>query len=325
MTDDKPPKSSIWEVFSMKRHFFSRTALLLGLTAIMLLTPVAAMAATNLEPPTVARTKARDGIEHTLGGVPESVRKIEYQGSVFYLAPNVSDDDFLTVITAGPEAVKLKPPVAANVSRLYFYPVYILWNSDKTTLLVHPIIWEYDDILDAVAIPTDPPVNLTGAQTANNNPMPDLTETQEYMLSAEYADAVRAEFYRLLNEHRTANGLRKLEISLELQRYADIRADEQRTRFGHTRPDGSPAGSGWYNSWNVMNSRYAENALKTGTLNPDPIDTAAGIFSIWKESNGHNRHMLYGFDPHIKMAFGISPKLDDDGFVTSGAIFATGY
>jgi uncharacterized protein YkwD len=145
------------------------------------------------------------------------------------------------------------------------------------------------------------------------------------MLSAEYADEVRGEFYRLLNEHRTANGLRELEIDLELQAYADIRADEQRTRFGHTRPDGSAAGSGWGNAYNVINSRYAENAANTGALHPDPKNTARGFFNSWKASKGHNRHMLYDFDPQIKMAFGIAPKLDEDGFVTSGGIFATGY
>jgi uncharacterized protein YkwD len=152
-----------------------------------------------------------------------------------------------------------------------------------------------------------------------------LTAEQEYMLTVEYADALRNEFYRLINEHREAHGLRALEIDLELQRYADIRADEQRIRFGHTRPDGSYAGSGWYNSYNHMGSRYAENALKTGAIGKDPLNTAKGIFSLWKASKGHNAHMLYDFGPHIKMALGIAPRLDDDGFITSGAIFASGY
>jgi hypothetical protein len=35
--------------------------------------------------------------------------------------------------------------------------------------------------------------------------------------------------------------------------------------------------------------------------------------------------MLYDFKAEIKMGFGIAPQLDKDGFVTSGAIFATGY
>jgi uncharacterized protein YkwD len=152
-----------------------------------------------------------------------------------------------------------------------------------------------------------------------------VDDARDYMLTAEYADAVRTEFYRLLNEHRAANGVRELKVCVELQRYADIRADEQRIRFGHTRPDGSRAGSGWHNSGNTINSRFAENVIGCGALGPNPASTALGIFTIWRESQGHNRHMLYNFDPHIKMALGIVPKLEDNGFVTSGAIFATGY
>jgi|GEM_PF-5376465 len=313
----------------MKKRI-TKWAVLFGVTAAMILsTGIAAMAAsTAAAPPTVARTKAWDGIVHTLGGVPESVRKIEYKGSIFYLAPGVSDDDFTAVLAAGPEAVKLKPP--RDNGRLYNYPVYILWDSDKTVLLVHPIIFEYDDILDDAAVKANPPASLTGAKevkTVTATPKAPMTakEAQEYMLSAEYADAVRTEFYRLLKEHRAANGLKPLEVNLDLQAYADIRAGEQRAKFGHTRLDGSPAGSGWHNARNVLNSRYAENAKSCGALNPDPIDTANGIFTSWKNSAGHNRHMLYSFDSRITMAFGIAPKLDDKGFVTSGAIFATGY
>jgi hypothetical protein len=151
------------------------------------------------------------------------------------------------------------------------------------------------------------------------------SDVEEYMLSPEYTDAVREEFYILLNEHRVANGLTELEINLELQKYADIRADELRIRFGHIRPDESAAGSGWYDSKNYMNSRYAENAHGVGRLNSDPKTEAENIFTAWENSEGHNRHMLYDFDSNITMALGIVPKLDDDGIVRSGAIFATGY
>jgi uncharacterized protein YkwD len=312
----------------MKRNLISRTAAALGLTIIMVLSAgTAAMASANPESPAIARTKAWDSVKSTLGGVPESVRKIEYAGSAFYLGKDVTEENFLAVIAAGPEAVRLKPPVAANVSRMFFYPIYILWNSDKTALLVHPIIYAGDDILEAVAIPADPPASLTGSEAASETPKPALTEAEarEYMLSAEYADAVRNEFYRLLNEHRLARELRKLEVNPELRAYADIRADEQRTRSGHTRPDGSYAGSGWHNSYNHLNSRYAENSLSTGAVSADPKDEALKIFTGWKESKGHNKHFLYRFDSRITMALGIAPKLDDDGYVKSGAIFATGY
>ena len=151
------------------------------------------------------------------------------------------------------------------------------------------------------------------------------TEAETYMLSAEYVEAVRTEFYRLLNEHRVANGLRELAINLELQAYADVRADELRIRFEHTRPDGTAAGSGWYNSGNAINTRYAENGTGVRTLNTDPKAVANRIFTNWSRSPNHNRHMLYSFDSRITMAFGFAPKLNSNGSVESAAIFATGY
>lgn len=284
--------------------------------------------------PVIARTKAWDAIEYTLGGIPESVRKIEFAGSVFYLGTDVSDADFLEVLAAGPEAVRMKPQ--QENGKLYNYPAYILWNADKTVLLVHPIDNIMDEVLEPVAIPADLPASLSGGSGSEQTTIQESdikitaihgmtkVQTVEYMLSAEYTEAVRKEFYRLLNEHRAANGLRELEIDLELQGYADIRADEQRILFGHTRPDGTPAGSGWHNSWNVINSRYAENCLTAGAIGHKPEGAARGMFAIWKESPGHNRHMLYDFEPHIKMGVGFAPKFEN-GFVISGGIFASGY
>jgi hypothetical protein len=148
----------------------------------------------------------------------------------------------------------------------------------------------------------------------------------EFMLSREYKQALRQEFYRLVNAHRRANGVRELEVHSKLEEYADIRAAEQKARFGHTRPNGTEAGSGWYNSNNFMNTRYAENAMSVHQLDPDPVKAANYIFSSWRNSSGHNRHMLYNFSPPIQMALGIVPELDSSGrSVSSGAIWATGF
>jgi len=158
----------------MKNRIVKMT-MLLGLTTVLIFSSgIAAMANTEASAPAVARTKAWDGIIHTLGGVPYSVLKIEYAGSIFYLGTGVTEADFLTVLAAGPEAVRMKPP--QDNGRLYNYPAYILWNSGKTVLLVHPIIFDYDDILEAVAIPTAPPASLTGAVTAK--PVAEITAAE---------------------------------------------------------------------------------------------------------------------------------------------------
>ena len=148
----------------------------------------------------------------------------------------------------------------------------------------------------------------------------------EYMLSDEYTEAVRQEFYRLINAHRKEHGLRELEVNLELQDYADMRAAECRIKDKHIRPDGSPAGSGWHDSQNFMNTRYSENEAGSTRFNISPKEHAAVHFNRWKNSDGHNKHMLYDFDSNITMAFGIAPQIVRTGdWVASPAIFAAGY
>ena len=296
----------------MKKHIFSKAVLLIGLAAIMLLAPITALA--NTDTPAVARTRAWDTIPHTLGGVPESVRLVEYSGVRFYLGTGVTDADFLAVLDS-------------EVSIPTTNPIYILWNADKTILLVHPIIFAFDDILTPVAIPTVFTSTPAETQPSPPTPRPAMTidETIEFMLTAEYADMVRTEFYRLLNEYRVANGRQELAINLELQDYADIRANELRTRFSHTRPNGTAAGSGWHNSRNTLNTRYAESVIGVGVLNADPTETARSILERWMNSAPHNRHLLFNFNAQTTMAFGITPQLDSSGRVTSGAVFATGF
>jgi uncharacterized protein YjdB len=141
----------------------------------------------------------------------------------------------------------------------------------------------------------------------------------------EFADAIRIEFYKLINQHRKDNGLKELTVNRDLQVYADLRAAEQRTVFGHTRPDGSAAGSGWFDSQNYVNTRYAENALSVGNLNLNPKVEAKDIFESWRNSEGHNRHFLWNFGDSITMALGLALEMDGSGRITSGAIWASGY
>ncbi|MDR0468734.1 MAG: CAP domain-containing protein [Peptococcaceae bacterium] len=144
---------------------------------------------------------------------------------------------------------------------------------------------------------------------------------------SEFADAVRVEFYELVNQHRKDYGLRELDENTELQAYADIRAAELLVQFSHKRPDGSAAGSGWHNSQNYMNTRYAENAFWSSGYNYyyDPQIAATQIFTAWKESDGHNRHILYDFSSDITMALGLYFRADAYGNFTTGAIWASGY
>lgn len=152
------------------------------------------------------------------------------------------------------------------------------------------------------------------------------SETKISALDREgFAQEIREEFYLLVNEHRKNHGLRELAVNPQLQIYADLRAAEQRQLFGHQRPDGSAAGSGWYDSKNIMNTRFAENALGKHRLDFDAQKSAEYIFSRWKNSQGHNRHMLYDFDEQITMALGLDLQIENGQWMDSPAIWATGY
>ncbi len=326
----------------MKATAVKKAVFILSLTGMFIInTGTAAWADTSA--PTIARTRAWDTLEHTLGGVPETIKRLEYAGSVFYLGEGVTIADCLPILEGKPEVPLLK--AAGDSGTLYgSTPVYILWNDDRTVLLVHRLYYEHQDILQTTIITVDPSevissydnkadasINISSEVTwpekIQTEPLNGMTkeQTAKYMLSDEYTDAVRNEFYRLLNEHRTAHGLRELEVNHELQEYADVRSTEIKVSFGHTRPDGSPAGSGWYDSQNYINTRYAENITCYGAFTADYKSAAYGIFKLWKESPGHNSHMLYDFDTNITMALGFAPSFDEYGFISSAGVFATGY
>ena len=126
------------------------------LTALMIF--VASTTILANEAPQVTRTRPWDSITDTLGGIPESIRIVEKQGLIFYLTPNVSDEDLRLILTATPEMLRLQ--TVRDVEILFQNPLYILWNADKTTLLVHPIIYANDRVLEAVAV-TPPPDTAT--------------------------------------------------------------------------------------------------------------------------------------------------------------------
>ncbi|MDR2733148.1 MAG: hypothetical protein LBC99_00725 [Spirochaetota bacterium] len=154
-----------------------------------------------------------------------------------------------------------------------------------------------------------------------------------YMQSAKYTKAVRQEFYKLLNNHRKAHKLETFPgtANVDLEKYADLRAAEQKTHFGHTRPDGGNAASGWNNTKTTPKRRYtSECAASVIILHPDPVTTASNFFAAWKSSPAHNNIMLTPFSSeyNYEYVFGIAPEYYNNAFgipgVRSGGVFAVG-
>ena len=151
-------------------------------------------------------------------------------------------------------------------------------------------------------------------------------ELIEFQLSEEFAEAVRVEFYRLVNEHRDNNGLVPFVRNRELEAVADIRAAELRVKFSHFRPNGLAWHSigcyeeGWDNRWG------GENIISGFPMSPDPYRVAYGTFRTWQNSPGHNALFLGDFRPHSGRLQGMALGVDfqsrtDDGRVNSPGVF----
>jgi len=155
-------------------------------------------------------------------------------------------------------------------------------------------------------------------------------EAIEWMLSDEYVYLVRQEFYRLVNEHRVAQGVSSLEVNPSLEDYADLRSKELRVQFSHTRPDGSRAVGILSTTPRLV--AVAENISGGGIFTSDPKEHAYSIFSGWRRSTrGHNENMISAFDSHITMALGFAPELvvsaNGERYIASagGNVFIAGY
>ncbi len=96
----------------------------------------------------------------------------------------------------------------------------------------------------------------------------------------EYAQEV----YGMTNDYRAANGLNKLNYNSALQSASNTRALEAAVYFSHTRPDGS--------KWNTVTSswQYGGENIASGQISPQRVMNA------WKNSEGHNRNLLYGIE-----------------------------
>ena len=106
----------------------------------------------------------------------------------------------------------------------------------------------------------------------------------------EYAQEV----FRLTNEYRVANGLNTLHYNTSTQDASNTRALEAGVFFSHDRPGGG--------RWNTVTSswRYGGENLAGGQSSP------SGAMTAWKNSEGHNRCLLYGKEPGQEPFKGLS-------------------
>lgn len=85
----------------------------------------------------------------------------------------------------------------------------------------------------------------------------------------------------LVNEERVSNGLEPLSIDSDLQKAAQVRANEASVSYSHQRPDGSA----FYTVSNKANGENLAKAYKYNTLNE--------VVDSWMLSEGHKKNILW--------------------------------
>lgn len=126
-------------------------------------------------------------------------------------------------------------------------------------------------------------------------------------LSDDQITVANAAFMQLINQHRKDNGLKELIEDSRLDSASAIRAKETSTVFSHMRPDGTGFNTAIYQEGitdlgdNVIG--FGENIASTGASNNNGTAAALRLFTMWKNSPGHNANML---DPDFtRMGIGI--------------------
>lgn len=88
--------------------------------------------------------------------------------------------------------------------------------------------------------------------------------------------------FDLTNEYRVANGLNALKYNSDLQEASNLRALETAVYFSHSRPGGG--------SWNTVTSQWTFGGENIASGQTDP----ECVMRAWKNSEGHNKNLLYG-------------------------------
>ena len=108
-------------------------------------------------------------------------------------------------------------------------------------------------------------------------------------------DAVVLEVVKLVNEERAKEGIRPLEIDINMCAAAQIRAQEATQSFSHTRPDGSSCFSALAET-NVHYNTAGEN-IAIGQR------TAKEVVEDWMNSPGHKANIMNSIYSRIGVAY----------------------
>lgn len=161
-------------------------------------------------------------------------------------------------------------------------------SSTEITTEVHTACPTIEATTVAAADPTiesttkAPEVPTTEEET---EPETDAPTTSAPIVSGSYSLDLAKEAFDILNQYRADVDLPALIWSDSLYESSKVRAEEIKTRFSHTRPDGSSCFTAFTSEWYAMGENIYYG---TGHLG----DNAEIAMTSWYNSDGHRANML---------------------------------
>lgn len=163
-------------------------------------------------------------------------------------------------------------------------------TAEETTVQEAKEVSSEDDFLGDALLDEDGKVSQIGEAEEGWEESRDkaLKEAEASGKKAEpdrYDREAAEEIVRLVNQERARLGLGELTIDETMMSAAEVRANEQKTSFSHTRPDGSDAFT-IFSQFGIPANYRGENLACGGSASPQKV------MELWIASEGHYSNII---------------------------------
>jgi uncharacterized protein YkwD len=160
------------------------------------------------------------------------------------------------------------------------------------------------------ATTTAPSKTTTTTNQATTKPATPVTKPSSQATTQQYDSSFASQVLKLVNQERAKGGLQALTMSDALVAPANKRAQEIKTQFSHTRPNGS--------QWSTVLEEYGVSVRTAGENLAYGYNTPEAVVTGWMNSPGHRANIMNGNFNKI----GIGVYKDSSGTVYCTQIFS---
>lgn len=157
---------------------------------------------------------------------------------------------------------------------------------------------------------TTPVTNSTSQNTNTTKPATPVTKPSSQATTQQYDSSFASQVLKLVNQERAKGGLQALTMSDALVAPANKRAQEIKTQFSHTRPNGS--------QWSTVLEEYGVSVRTAGENLAYGYNTPEAVVTGWMNSPGHRANIMNGNFNKI----GIGVYKDSSGTVYCTQLFS---